>query len=146
MKIWFDMDGTIADLYGIENWLDYLINEKTYPYEKAQPMLNMSILARYLHKAQKKGYSIGIISWTSKSGSHHYHDAIIRAKEAWLKDHLSSVRWDEIRIVKYGTNKYNECGGGILFDDEERNRNEWGEGAYEPNKIFEILKKMVKEI
>ena len=21
----FDMDGTIADLYGVENWLDYLI-------------------------------------------------------------------------------------------------------------------------
>lgn len=23
--IYFDMDGTIANLYGVENWLDYLI-------------------------------------------------------------------------------------------------------------------------
>ena len=23
--IFFDMDGTIADLYGVENWLDFLI-------------------------------------------------------------------------------------------------------------------------
>lgn len=27
MKIWFDMDGTIADFYGVENWLDYLLDE-----------------------------------------------------------------------------------------------------------------------
>ena len=140
--IWFDMDGVLADLYNVPNWLDYLIAEKTYPYEKAQPMLNMSILARYLNKAQKKGYSIGIISWTSKSGSNHYHDAIIRAKEAWLKEHLSSVKWNEIRIVKYGTNKYNECGGGILFDDEERNRNDWKDKSYTPDMILEVLKSL----
>lgn len=31
MRICFDMDGTIANLYGVENWLDYLINKDTYP-------------------------------------------------------------------------------------------------------------------
>ena len=37
MKIWFYMEGTIADLYGVENWLEMLIahdetprNRKTY--------------------------------------------------------------------------------------------------------------------
>ena len=25
MKIWFDMDGTIADLYGVTDWLPALI-------------------------------------------------------------------------------------------------------------------------
>ena len=23
-EIWLDMDGTIADLYGVENWLEYI--------------------------------------------------------------------------------------------------------------------------
>ena len=27
----FDMDGTIADLYGVENWLEYLIAGDTFP-------------------------------------------------------------------------------------------------------------------
>ena len=27
MRICFDMDGTIADLYGVEGWLDDLISE-----------------------------------------------------------------------------------------------------------------------
>ena len=26
----FDMDGTIADFYGVENWLDYLMEEDTH--------------------------------------------------------------------------------------------------------------------
>ena len=52
----FDMDGTIADLYGVENWLDYLLNENTYPYEYAEPLLPLSVLARKLNALQKAGY------------------------------------------------------------------------------------------
>ena len=37
----FDMDGTIADLYGVENWLDYLIAEDTTPYTEAEPLLRL---------------------------------------------------------------------------------------------------------
>ena len=51
----FDMDGTLADFYGVENWLDYLINENPYPYEVAKPLVNMSILARRLNKLQREG-------------------------------------------------------------------------------------------
>ena len=29
MTIWFDMDGTLFDLYSVENWLEYLQNEDT---------------------------------------------------------------------------------------------------------------------
>lgn len=36
MRICFDMDGTIADLYGVENWLDYLIAEDVKPYAEAR--------------------------------------------------------------------------------------------------------------
>ena len=39
--IYFDMDGTIADLYGVPNWLDCLIAEKTKPYREAKPLVDM---------------------------------------------------------------------------------------------------------
>ena len=143
MTIWFDMDGTIADLYGTEDWLMRLRNEDTAPYANARPLVNMSLLARLLHKAQRNGYEIGIISWTSKSGSNAYHEATAAAKREWLASHLPSVEWSEIRIVAYGTPK-STCGEGILFDDEEPNRTEWGEGAFEPEKIFEVLKALGK--
>ena len=73
MKICFDMDGTIADLYGVENWLEYLIAENVKPYEAAKPLVNMSALARRLNTLQRKGYEIGVISWTSKNGSAEYN-------------------------------------------------------------------------
>lgn len=143
-KIWFDMDGTIADLYSVPGWLDYLMNDDTYPYDNAKPMLNFSLLARYLNKLQREGWQIGIISWTSKSGTDIYNGEIALTKLCWLHEHFKSVSWDEIKIVKYGTNKYNECGGGILFDDEERNRDEWLDESYEPSQIFEVLKGLME--
>ena len=137
--IWFDMDGTLADFYNVENWLEYLQANDTFPYDNAKPMWNFSQLARKLNKLQSQGWKIGIISWTSKSGSDLYNGQVAIAKMCWLHKHLRSVQWDEIKIVKYGTNKYMECGGGILFDDEEKNRDSWQDKAYEPNAILPVL-------
>lgn len=138
-EIWFDMDGTIANLYAVHNWLIYLECENPFPYENAMPMMNFSRLAKLLNKLQKNGWKIGIISWTAKYGSDNYNSVVAKAKTKWLAKHLKSVQWDEIKIVKYGTNKFSVCGGGILFDDEEGNRTKWMDEAYEPNKIFEVL-------
>jgi len=143
-EIWFDMDGTIANLYAVEGWLDYLRSEDVYPYANAETMMNFSLLARLLNRLQEKGWKIGIISWTSKNGSEVYNLAVEVAKRAWLARHLPSVEWDEIKVVRYGTNKWETCGGGILFDDEERNRNDWKENAYSPDMIMEILKTLVR--
>ena len=143
MKIWFDMDGTIADLYGVENWLDYLMASDTTPYLAAKPLVNLSILARYLKRAQKVGHEIGIISWTSKGGTDLYNGEVALAKMVWLYKHLPSVTWDNIKIVAYGTNKYEACGDGILFDDEAHNREAWKDEAYTPEKILEVLKKVL---
>ena len=103
----FDMDGTIADLYGVENWLDYLIAENPFPYENACPLLRLSALARKLNVLQKQGYELAIISWLSKNGSDEYNAIVTEAKKAWLRKHLASVNWDAINIVPYGTPKEN---------------------------------------
>lgn len=138
-EIWFDMDGTIADLYGVENWLDALQNESTAPYLTAKPLLNFSLLARLLNRVQAMGWRIGIISWTAKSGSEEYNTAVENAKRAWLAQHLPSVEWDEIKIVRYGTNKWDICGDGILFDDDEMNLSAWENECYFPDMIIDTL-------
>ena len=140
--IWFDMDGTIADLYRVEGWLESLRAEDVRPYAEAVPMLNFSSFARLLNRLQAEGWKLGIISWTAKSGSEAYNLAVEIAKRAWLAKHLPSVEWDEIKVVRYGTNKKLTCGDGILFDDETGNREAWGEGAYHPDHIMEILKRL----
>lgn len=137
-KIYFDMDGTIADLYGVQGWLEDLVAENTRPYAEAKPLVNMQRLARRLNTLQKEGYEIGIITWLCKDGTENYGKAVAEVKMAWLKKHLATVEWNEIHILAYGTPK-EKVGKGILFDDEVPNRINWGEGAYEPKDIFEIL-------
>ena len=139
MKIWFDMDGTIADLYGVKDWLPMLINSDPTPYAVAAPLVHMATLARMLNRAQAAGHEIGVISWLSKSSTAEYDEAVTKAKREWLARHLPSVKWDAVLIVAYGTNKKTATGGGVLFDDEERNRSEWGEDAYTPDRIFKVL-------
>ena len=140
--IFFDMDGTIADLYGVENWLDYLINSDPSPYKNAKPLLNLNSLARILNRLQRIGYHIGIISWLSKNSTESYDEAVTQAKKAWLNKHLASVRFDEIHIVSYGTPKeiFAHNKQDILFDDEEKNRLNWTGKAYNVESILEILK------
>lgn len=141
MTIWFDMDGTIADLYGVASWLDMLRNYKDTPYRQARPLINMNYFAKLLTKKQAEGLQIGIISWLSKESNPLYDAQVTRAKQYWLKKHLKSVKWNKIIIVPYGTPKSNYAReNDILFDDEEKNRIEWGSRAYAPEMIFPILK------
>lgn len=143
--IYFDMDGTIADLYGVDGWLADLRAECVRPYAEARPLVNLARLARRLNQLAANGYSINIISWTSKGGSAEYNERVAEAKKQWLAKHLPSVRWDNIFIVTYGTPKQS-LGNGVLFDDEEPNRTAWGDGAHDQTEIFPILKEMVTEM
>lgn len=143
MTIYFDMDGTIANLYSVENWLPKLRAYDPTPYMEAAPMLRLCSLARRLNTLQRNGYKIGIISWLSKDPNPNYGAKVTAAKYYWLEKHLPSVSFDEIRIVPYGTPKSTLASEiGILFDDEEPNRKEWEEAggiAYGVENIMEIL-------
>ena len=142
MMVFFDMDGTLANFYGVEGWLDMLIQSDTTPYEIAAPLLNMQVLARRIHTLQNAGVRVGIISWLSKSGTEEYNAAVTEAKKKWLRQHLASVIFDKLYIVPYGTPKeqFAESSLDVLFDDEKRNRDSWTGRAYDVDNILEILK------
>ncbi len=148
-SIFFDMDGCLADFYGIEGWLNYLVNSDPKPYREAKPLVNMNILARTLNALQKNGYTIGIVSWLSKSGTPEFNKIVTEVKRDWLNRHLKSVQWDEIHIVPYGTPKSTVVSiqGGCLFDDEKPNRNEWranGGVAFSEKDILSVLRDLKK--
>lgn len=145
--IWFDMDGTIADLYGVDAWLSKLNIFDPSPYIEAEVMHNMSMLARYLNKLQQLGYQIGIISWLAKHSTREYDKAVANAKREWLEVHLHSVRFDYINIIPYGFPKetFMKTSDDILFDDNPDIRNEWDGDAYKPSEIMKILKALAAE-
>ena len=143
--IYFDMDGTIADLYGCENWLGSLLNGKTKPYREAKSMVDMRKLGKLLNTLKANGYEIGIVSWLSKNGTDEYNARVTKAKTDWLARHLGAVEFDEIHIVKYGTPKHEIVNNplGILFDDEKPNRDNWLGTAYDVTAILETLTALV---
>lgn len=140
--IWFDMDGTIANLYSVEGWLPMLRSYDPTPYAVAKPLVNMSRLARRLNMLRSNGYRVGIISWGSKVSTPAYDTAVAEAKKAWLAKHLPSVAFDEIHVVPYGTPKENftRTPYDVLFDDEQRNRDNWLGVAFPESEIFDVLK------
>ena len=148
MIIYLDCDGTWIDLYGVENWLEYLRNENTFPYEIAKPLVNLSLLARTIHQLQAKGIKVGIISWLCKDGKKEYNTAVTKAKLDWFKRHMPSVIFDEIHIIKYGTSK-SSCAtqtNAILFDDEEKNRNEWKGKAFDEKDLIKNLRAILSTL
>ena len=146
--IYFDMDGTIANLYGVENWLPKLRAEDSSPYVEAMPLVNVEAMAELLAELQHIGYKLGIISWTSKGGSTSYNKKVRKAKIEWLVGCFPEIIFDEVHIVKYGTRKdyVAKDKDGIIFDDDEKVREKWRGEAINPNTedIIEILKEIVK--
>ena len=141
MKIWFDMDGTIADLYGVDNWLEMLMAHDETPYAIAKPIVNLSVLARLMNKVQRKGFEICIVSALAKDSTAEYDERVRNAKIKWLANHLKSVHFDEIRFVPYWYTKNDvNTGADILFDDEERHLEKWTGTAVHASKMIETLK------
>lgn len=133
----FDMDGTIADLYSVDGWLNMLRNYDSTPYLEAKPMYDLESISNLCNNLQKRGYKINIITWLAKVSNSEYDTKVTEAKIEWLKEHMN-VKFDNIYAVPYGTPK-SSISSGILFDDNEDVRNEWGSNAYEPQDIIEIL-------
>lgn len=147
----FDMDGTIADLYGVEDWLNDLRAENPRPYTEAKPFYNMLVLNEILKAFKEIGWRIVVTTWLAKDSTKAY-DALVReAKIEWLERY--DFPYDEIHLVKYGTTKANctrRIGGfQVLVDDNEQVRKGWNLGATidaNENIIEALLELLEKEV
>lgn len=99
----FDLDGTIADLYSVNNWLEYLRSENELPYRIAKPLYDMVELNDLLLRLKGHGYRIVVTSWLSKDSTKEYNKKVRKAKKEWLNKY--NFPYDEIHLVKYGTPK-----------------------------------------
>ena len=152
--ICFDMDGTIADLYGVKGWLEMLRNENPTPYEVAEPIWNAEALNAVLMALQAKGIEIRIVTWLSKDSTEEYKTATREAKREWLAD--NAFPYDHFHGVKYGATKADsirkylaEGETAILIDDNDKVRRGWHMGeAINPTTtdIIEYLAGLLGEV
>lgn len=127
--IYWDLDGTLANLYNYPNWLNMLHAEDVTPYADCEPLVNMSELNNILCEFAALGVIIGIISWGAMNGSNEYTRATKKAKKAWCEKYLTCIT--EFHVVKYGTPKHvtAKIKDSILVDDNADVRNAWKNGA-----------------
>ncbi len=149
--ICFDMDGTIADLYGVENWLPMLREFDPTPYEVAEPMWQMAELAEVLNLLRAVGVEIRIITWLSKESNPQYDAEVREAKRNWLAE--QNFPFDHFHGVQYGATKADSIRRylpngetAILIDDNAKVRNGWHMGeAIDPTAcdIVEVLRNLL---
>ena len=89
--IYFDMDGTVADLYGVDNWLEKIQAFDPSPYIEAKPLVDMAELSRVCQALINKGYKIGIITWLSKETNQRYDQKVIQAKFEWWQYYMPYI-------------------------------------------------------
>lgn len=115
MIVW-DMDGTMADLYGVDGWLEMLRAENPLPYEIAKPLWDMERLANIIRGLQAIGVEQRIVTWLSMDSSEEYKREVRTAKREWL-EHFD-FPFDHFHGVQYGATKADSVRK-FLADDEE---------------------------
>lgn len=147
--ICFDMDGTIADLYGVPNWLEKLRAEDASPYEDAEPMWDMEELRNVLIDLGSQDWEIRVITWLSKDSTEEYKTAVRKAKMEWLTKYNFPCHY--AHMVQYGTTKAGcvrrIADAAILIDDNRKVRDGWTLGeTLDPTNcdLIAELKKLVE--
>lgn len=129
MIVW-DMDGTMADLYGVDGWLEMLENENPLPYEIAKPMWDMERLVNVIRGLQAIGVEQRVVTWLSMDSSEEYKTETRRAKREWLEQF--DFPFDHFHGVQFGATKADSVRKfladdetAILIDDSAKVRKGW---------------------
>ena len=104
-KIYFDLDGTVYDLYNVENWLEKLRSETEKVFTEGNFLGNYDNFLSAICQLIGYGYSFGVISWLPMQASPEYEEVCRKEKIAWINNFLPFVT--EINIVPYGIPKQN---------------------------------------
>lgn len=146
--IYFDMDGTLADLYNVQDWERKLNSGDESPYIEALPLCDMQELNDICEQFAKAGIIIGVISWLAKNSDRYYDARVRQAKKDWLANNFPCA--SEVHIVRYGTTKL-ACANikdAMLVDDNIQVLSGWNGGAvlHANKKMLKNLKKLLDTI
>ena len=132
VNVWFDMDGTIADLYGTKGWLKAIRSEESEIFRGLAPMLNTWTLfsdIEELGNLYRVDLNIGVITWTPMEATYRYQKECELAKISWL-DNRYLLDTKRFFAIPYGTPKQSVIKIGckdyqILIDDNEEVIKRW---------------------
>lgn len=104
VKIYFDMDGTVFDLYGKQNWLEMLRNEVEGAFIGDWiPEINKTRFKGAVDILLENGVQFGVITWLPMQASPEYEQICTAEKRRWVAENLPFVT--EFNCVSYGIPK-----------------------------------------
>lgn len=136
-SIWFDMDGTIAELYKVEGWLPKLRNNEWSVYSECAPRAHANRIRNAVAALIEEGWQVGVITWASKGVDWGKDlDAIAEVKFNWLCQFFPEIADGKFACIPYGYSKavfleemaenhgdhYSLC---YLVDDNKEVRADW---------------------
>lgn len=132
-SIWFDMDGTIAELYKVKDWLPALRSKDWSVYDKCLPRAHYERINTAIEALIANGWQVGVITWASKGINWGKDlDAITETKFNWLCRFFPALADGRFACIPYGYNKaqflsemgdyYETC---YLVDDNKEVRAAW---------------------
>ena len=122
--VYFDMDGTIADLYGVSDCFKRLDNMDATVYSEAKPIDKYINMLKEFHTM---GYKVIILSALGMVSSKRFDKDTIRNKGIWLDTYVGKEYIDERIYIPNTKHKelYQLFGKGILVDDDDRVLMNW---------------------
>lgn len=146
-ECYFDLDGTIYDLYGMKDWLERIENEKPNVFTDGNFIVNYNEFMEYVRQLEKQGYTFNVISWLPYDVTYNYKKKCEQEKRNWIKKFLPFVK--NVEIQSYGILKHTHVESGILIDDNEKICKHWRNEnriALNVNKEFNVIKALKKLI
>lgn len=104
IKIYFDLDGTIYDLYGRADWLQSLESEDETVFDGDMlPYVSEKELATLCKELTKCGVSLGVITWLPKDATAEYERKCELVKRKWVKRYMPYI--SDFTAQSYGIPK-----------------------------------------
>ena len=146
--VYFDMDGTIADLYNSDRWLEK-IQARQPVFSNLAPMVDMVALQKVMGLLRDDDTDFGVITWLPMDADEQYCKACTVEKSDWLMEMFGTDAFTECYCVKYDTPKHEVPGrkltkNDILIDDNWDVLLEWNKAGGRGVHASQILNYLVK--
>ena len=128
VKVVFDLDGTIYDLYNQKDWLYRLENEVAGVFDQPECcIVDIKKLTDKIMSMIEKGFQFAIISWLPFGASPEYEEICREEKACWIWENLPMIT--EVSLIPYGIEKQKaiqkKAQHMILIDDNKEVCNVW---------------------
>lgn len=141
INIFFDMDGTMVDLYGVKKWLSMLRQERTTPFSIAKPLYDVDVLHDVLQNLHNLSHIKLFICTKTPPGSPRYTVAVQNAKLQWLDKYNLLHYFNKVIFCPYRGEKFVHChpytknSYNVIVDDDVRQVTNFSMHLY-PDQLF----------